>query len=301
MSRELKRFRPDVVHTNECQGLSAAVFSAIDRLAVPHVSTAHDLNLLCARVSMTRDGAFCGGSCTLCRVQRTIRGGIVKRHLSRLISVSEFIQRHHVDAGVVPSSRAIVVRLGSDTSQATPRLLEGGALRLGFLGSVSRHKGVATLLTAFASAPPDWSLVVAGTGDMSLAVAAAARADSRISYLGQIGAPEKEEFFRRIDALVVPSEWEEPAALVSAEAIARSIPALVSDRGGLPDTPEGIVFASGDPLSLRAALDRLADDPDFYASVSRRLFERRDEFSWETHQRNVESVYAAALEEARSA
>ena len=132
---------------------------------------------------------------------------------------------------------------------------------------------------------------------MSVEVEAAARRDPRIRYLGQIGALEKESFFRRIDALVVPSEWEEPAALVSTEAIARSIPAVVSNRGGLPDTPEGIVFSAGDPLALREALDRLGADAAFYASVSRRLFERRDEFSWETHQRNIEAVYAAAIEE----
>jgi glycosyltransferase involved in cell wall biosynthesis len=297
MTRELKRFRPDVVHANECQGLSAAVFSAIDRLALPHVYTAHDLNLLCARVSMTRDGAFCGGSCAMCRIQRTIRGGAVRRHISRLVSVSEFIQRHHVEAGVVPAARATIVRLGADTSQSAPRTLGDEGLRLGFLGAVSRHKGVGTLLTTFASAPADWSLVLAGTGDMRPEVEAAARRDPRITYLGQIGALEKEAFFGRIDALVVPSEWEEPAALVSTEAIARSIPTVVSNRGGLPDTPEGIVFDAGDPLALREALDRLGGDPAFYASVSRRLFERRDEFSWETHQRRVEAVYAEAIEE----
>ena len=301
VTRELKRFRPDVVHTHECQGLSAAVYSAIGRLALPHVYTAHDLNLLCARVSMTRDGAFCGGSCAMCRIQRSIRGGAVRRHISRLISVSAFIQRHHVRAGVVPPSRAIVVRLGADTSQSEARTLRGDGFRLGFLGAVSRHKGVGTLLESVASMPPDWSLVFAGSGDMSLEVQAAARRDPRIRYLGQVGALEKESFFRRIDTLVVPSEWEEPAALVSTEAIARGIPTVVSNRGGLPDTPEAIIFESGDRRALVEALSVLRGDPALYAAVSRRLFERRDEFSWETHQRNVEAVYAAAVEEARPA
>ncbi len=296
-ARELRRFRPHVVHTHECQGLSAAVFSAVDRLDLPHVYTAHDLNLLCARVSMTRQGAFCGGSCALCRVQRSIRGGIVRRHITRLISVSEFIQRKHVDAGVIPPSRAIVIRLGADTSAAAPRALQGAGLRIGFIGAVSRHKGIGTLLASFASAPSNWRLAVAGAGDMHLEVEAAARRDSRISYLGQIGEAEKETFFSGIDTLVIPSEWEEPAALVAAEAIARSVPTVVSDRGGLPDTPEALVFSSGSPVALREALDRFVEDPARYADVSQRLYARRDEFSWTTHQRRVNDVYDAAVEE----
>jgi glycosyltransferase involved in cell wall biosynthesis len=295
MIDELREFRPQLVHTHECQGLSASVFSAIHRLELPHVYTAHDLNLLCARVSMTRDGANCGGSCGFCRVQRTIRGGAVRRHLTTLISVSEFIQRQHVEAGVVPAARAVVIRLGADSSQAAPRTLSGDGLRLGFLGAVSRHKGVGTLLECFAGAPENWSLTIAGSGDMSAAVEEAARRDGRISHLGQIGEREKNSFFWGIDTLVVPSEWEEPAALVSAEAIARGIPVVVSDRGGLPETPEGFVFSAGSSRALRGALDALAADPEIYAAVSARLYDRREDLSWDTHQRRVSAVYDAAV------
>ena len=297
MIDELRDFRPQIVHTHECQGLSASVFSAIRRLELPHVYTAHDLNLLCARVSMTRNGVNCGGSCGFCRVQRTIRGGAVRRHITTLISVSDFIQRQHVEAGVVPADRAVVIRLGADDSQAAPRTLSGDGLRIGFIGAVSRHKGVGTLLDCFAAAPENWSLTVAGTGDMSSAVEEAARRDPRISHLGQIGEREKNSFFWGIDTLVIPSEWEEPAALVSAEAIARSIPVVVSDRGGLPETPEAFVFSAGSMLGLRGALDALAADPEVYAAVSARLYERREEFSWATHQRRVNAVYEAAVTE----
>ena len=53
--RQLEAFSPDVVHTHEPQGLSAAPFSAIARARLPHVHTVHDLNLLCVRVTMTKE------------------------------------------------------------------------------------------------------------------------------------------------------------------------------------------------------------------------------------------------------
>lgn len=294
---ELRAFRPDVVHTHECQSLSASVFSAIDRVGVPHVHTAHDMNLLCARVSMTRDGEFCGGRCRLCRVQRRIRGGIIGRHLKRLISVSEYIQRRHIEAGIVTPDRALVIRLGAAVSAARARALSGNGIRLGFIGAVAPHKGVATLLEAIDAAPANWHLSIAGDGPMVQDVAALSARDSRIAFLGHVGGEDKERFFDSVDVLVVPSEWEEPAALVATEAIARGIPTIVSDRGGIPETPEARVFRSGSAEGLVAAVREYLDRPDQYAAVSRRLVARHGEFSWEFHQAKVEAVLHAAVQE----
>jgi glycosyltransferase involved in cell wall biosynthesis len=293
---ELRAFRPDVVHTHECQSLSASVFSAIDRVGVPHVHTAHDMNLLCARVSMTKDGEFCGGRCSLCLLQRRIRGGIIGRHLKRLISVSEYIQRRHLAARIVTPERALVIRLGAAAPAARARALSGNGIRLGFIGAVARHKGIATLLAAIEAAPADCHLIIAGDGHMAQDVAARSRSDSRITFLGHIGGEDKERFFDSIDVLVVPSEWEEPAALVATEAIARGIPTIVSDRGGIPETPEARVFRSGSAEGLVAAVTAYVENPDEYAAASLRLVERHEEFSWQSHQTKVERVLHAAAE-----
>jgi hypothetical protein len=54
--RELARFSPSVVHSHQCQGRTAAVFSAIRAEGLPHVHTAHDSNLLCVNMRMLRGG-----------------------------------------------------------------------------------------------------------------------------------------------------------------------------------------------------------------------------------------------------
>src|SRR4051812_2839825 len=121
LKRELAAERPDVVWSHEPQGLSAAVFTAIAAREVPHVHTAHDLNLLCLRTSMTRDGSFCGGRCLECRVQRQIRGRAANRRLDRLIGVSNYVTDRHVAAGVVGADRAVTISNGAERGGAPLR------------------------------------------------------------------------------------------------------------------------------------------------------------------------------------
>jgi len=300
VSRELKRFEPDVVVTHHPQGLSAAVFTAIAARRLPHVHTAHDLNLLCARMSMTRDGEFCGGRCLGCRVQRTIRGGAIKLDLSRLIGVSRYICERHVHARIVPPDRATVVRLGADSRTARLRQLDGDSVTLGFIGTLAPHKGIRTLLQAMEAAEGPWRLLVAGDGALRPEVESAAARDHRIEYLGHVDGADKDAFFDRCDLIVIPSEWEEPATFVAAEAAVRGIPAVVSARGGLPETPEARTFRSGDPEELMRAVRWFVEEPRRIEGASARLLAATPEFEWSTHIARVEAILEEVRLEQRS-
>ncbi len=299
-TRAFDRFRPDVVHTHEPQGLSAAVFTAIGSRQLAHVHTAHDLNLMCVRASMTRDGRFCGGRCSSCGLQRRIRGSAMKRRIDCLIAVSDFIRDRHLAAGIISRERSTTIRLGAE---GTPRqrVSQDGRLRLGFIGRVSPYKGVPTLVQWFErSAAASWTLSVAGTGPSTSLVEEAARRDSRITSLGQIERSAREAFFDSIDVLIIPSEWEEPAALVAYEAAVRGIPAVVSNRGGLPEAPEASVFRAGDPSDLGRTDFALAESGAL-AAASERLVAAHESFHWRGHSAIVENVLtAAAAEHGRS-
>lgn len=295
--RELKRWRPDIVLTHHPQGLSAAVFTAIAQLDLPHVHTAHDFNLLCARTTMTRDGQYCGGRCATCLVQRRIRGGAINMNLARLLCVSQYVCERHVEAGVIPRDLTEVVRLGAEPGRSRVRRLEGASFRLGFIGTLGQHKGILTLLEAFRRLPEQWRFLVAGGGPLEQEVRAEAARDHRISYLGHVEGERKDEFFDALDLVVVPSEWEEPATFVVVEAAVRGLPALVSDRGGLPEAPEARVFRARDPEDLIAEVRWFADEPSRLEETSKRLLARRDEFLWSTHVDKVERLLVRVLEE----
>lgn len=292
--RHLGRFRPDVVHTHNVQGLSASVFSAIHRLSLPHVHTVHDLSLICLRASMTRGGEPCGGRCVDCRLQRMIRARAAGASVDRLIAPSDFVRERHVEYGVTARERCSTIRQGVEPGSARLRIPRATCIRIGFIGALTAYKGVHTLLAAFKLLPSTFRLSIAGAGILEPAVRGAAATDSRIVFHGHIGASNREAFYDALDLIVIPSEWEETAPLVATEAAIRGLPAVVSDRGGLPETPEARVFEARDPRALAAAIEWYAREPGRLTAASERLLARRDEFQWQAHVSAVRDVLSAA-------
>jgi glycosyltransferase involved in cell wall biosynthesis len=240
---------------------------------------------------MTRGGEFCGGRCASCAVQRAIRGRTAASRLDLLIAPSEHVLRRHLEAGLISEDRARTIPQGTEPAPASTR--GGGDLgrpALGYIGTLSRIKGVATLLDAFATAPQEWRLEIAGSGELEPFVRERANADERIVFHGRLDGDAKEGFFSGLDLLVVPSEWEENAPLVAVEAAVRGLPAVVSDRGGLPETPEAEVFVARDPAALREAVRRLVETAGLLAERSRALIKRREQFLWATHVAEVEQA-----------
>ena len=297
--RELRRFGADVVHTHSVQGISAGVFTAIAAEERAHVHTAHDLNLLCMRVSMTRAGEFCGGRCASCAIQRAVRPRLIRRRLDHLIAPSEHILRRHLDSGLFDAERAITIRQGTNAADGRVRGDDSRPLTLGYIGSLSPVKGIETLLAAFRDAPAEWRLTLAGSGPLEGVVREAAATDSRIRFLGRVDGAAKDAFYDGVELLVIPSEWEENAPLVAVEAAVRGLPAVVSDRGGLPELPEVAVFAARDRDALLGAV-RAFVEPSASARLapaSRRLLELREQFLWPQHVRRVERILAASSAE----
>ena len=298
--KALAEFRPDVVHTHAIQGLSAAPFTAIAGLGAPHVHTAHDLSLMCARVTMTKEFEFCGGQCVTCRMQRAVRVRAIRRQLSTLIAVSDYIRTRHVEYGAVDAADAVVLRLGADTTKARVRSPAAGRLRVGFIGALAPHKGIRTLLSVFEQAPEGWSLIIAGAGPLADEVARRAGPLADVRFLGHVSGEAKDAFFDEIDVLAIPSEWEEPAALVGTEAAARAIPLVVSDRGGIPELPEARVFTSRDVDSLRTELAWYTREPGRVEAVSRRLLDRGPTLSWDTHVSHLVEILERAARQSRT-
>jgi glycosyltransferase involved in cell wall biosynthesis len=295
---QLRRFAPHVVHTNQPQGLSAAVFTALAADGLPHVHTAHDLNLLCMRITMTSDGEFCGGRCTRCRLQRLVRGRLLARHVHRLIANSDYIRNAHISARLVPAERVMTIRYGVEAGTTRVRTVRD-PLRLGFIGTLAPHKGISTLLDAFRSAPSGWCLDIAGAGPLEEEVRAVSRRDPRITIHGYLSGADKDSFFDSLDLLVIPSEYEEAATLVAVEAAVRGLPSVVSDRGGLPETPEARIFRARDPQALGNAVAWFLSG-NRLAKASRRLLDTRKRFLLSTHVAEIERVFEEAVRETKT-
>ena len=118
------------------------------------------------------------------------------------------------------------------------------------------HKGLylfARLADMLGSRRPDIPLLIVQSGHSAGALNGLAGLDfSRYPQI--LAAPPvatPAEYFALTRLLLVPSVWHEPFGRVAAEALINGIPALVSDRGALPDVIGGDVNDGGAGRVLR--------------------------------------------------
>lgn len=168
---------------------------------------------------------------------------------------------------------------GIDLASATRRLRRRstGPLKLGFIGTISYHKGLHDLIGALVINPElDVSLAVYGdTGifpDYYKKIEQPISADARIVLKGSFSPDEVDRVFSEIDVLVVPSLWRENAPLVVLEALARGCPVLAADQEGLAEFVEegrnGLLFDSCNPESLARSLQKFFSEPGLLERLS---------------------------------
>ena len=103
-------------------------------------------------------------------------------------------------------------------------------------------------------------------------------------------------------ALVFPSAWYETSGLVVAEALARGVPAIVSDATGardlIDDGSNGLLFSPDDPSALVSCMERLSSD-EVARRMGRNAFARywNAPLSRRAHVDRLLDVYDAVLDD----
>lgn len=191
------------------------------------------------------------------------------KRCARVIALSRFYEKLLVSMGVprveyLPTGFAIPVAAG-------PASPAGNPITFGILGRLSWEKNHAMFLEAAAKLRErgvDARFLIGGDGPLE------ENLNSQISNLelpvemtGYIAA---EKFFERISALVICSRIENQP-LVVMEAMARAIPVIATNVGGLPDLVEdgatGRLIPSGDAEALADAMADFAGEPPRAAAM----------------------------------
>ncbi len=164
------------------------------------------------------------------------------------------------------------------------------------VGAVSRHKGHDLLIPAVAGLPVTLVCVGSLSHDPGLP-----RAD-RVRFLGPLAGAELDAAYASADLLVLPSRAETYGMVVT-EALARGIPVLATDVGGLPEAlgraPDGsvpgLLVPAGDAAALRAALQRWLGDAGLRERLRASAAARRATLAgWDATAGTVSDVLAAA-------
>jgi glycosyltransferase involved in cell wall biosynthesis len=279
--RELRRLRPDVVHTHL---VHADVYGALVAGRVPLVSTKHNDDRF-------RLGPF-----------RYVERGLALR-ASRVIAITEALRRFCVDRVGLPAAKVEVVHYGLDAlpapwgKDAEVPVPEGARVLL-CVGRLAEQKGVDVAVRALArirKREPAVVLVVLGEGPDRTRLEGLA--GEGVYLPGRVG--DVASWYRRAEVLVHPARWE-GFGLALLEAMLAAKPVVATRVSSAPeivaDGETGLLVAPDEPTALAEAVLALLADPARAAAMGEAgLARARNEFSVAKMAERTAAVYGAIL------
>lgn len=260
--------RPALLHAHDSHALMLAL-AAGSRYRIPVVAT---------RRSVTRPG-------------------LLWRRPARVIAISGAVERALREGGVRPERISPVASAVNLTELAAARTTPAAPPTIVSAGALTREKGHATLLAAFARLGPaarEARLVLVGDGPLRGALlrqAAGLGLGERVVLNG--GWPDAVPWLAAATAVVQPSLREALGTAVL-EAMALGVPVVASETGGLIELLRdgaGLLVPPGDAAALAAALERLLADRGLRSRLTAAAAERVQDYDVPRMADRVAQVY----------
>jgi glycosyltransferase involved in cell wall biosynthesis len=236
------------------------------------------------------------------------REGAVLSAAASVVTTSKWSRRFLVDLYSLPDDRVHVAEPGVDDADLAAGTASGGALLS--VAAVIPGKGHDLLLDALEMlAGLRWHCLCVGSLERDPAFAEGLRRrvldggmDGRVRFSGPQTEGDLARSYGGADVLVLPSRAETYAMVVT-EALARGLPVIAAEVGGVPEalgygaggTRPGLLVPPDDPAALRDALRAWLEDADLRRRLRRAARERRTSLSrWSTTTSVVADVLVKA-------
>jgi glycosyltransferase involved in cell wall biosynthesis len=205
-----------------------------------------------------------------------------------VVTTSAWSRRRLGELYALPDDRVHVAEAGVEAADLAPGTPAGDALLC--VAAVTPDKGHDVLVAALATvADLEWRCACVGSLDRDPAFADGVRrlvrdgglAD-RVHFAGTRTGADLDRAYAEADLLVLASHAETYGMVVT-EALARGVPVLAADVGGVPEAlghgqdgaRPGMLVAPGDPVALGAALRDWLGDAGLRGRLRKAACERR--------------------------
>jgi len=289
-------FAPDVLHIMHLLTLSGEIVHYAKDGNVPVVLGLHDYWHLCHRINLLKpDLSLCSGpdggaKCRHCGDPKyekfplnltmpIMARAFAKRtrYLKRVLnsvdiihSPSQATKNIYVENGV-PENKIKLLPYGYMQFDSPQKKKIPGYIRLGFVGTISPHRGLHFLLDALWGVDPArFELAVYGSApDQRYYESLRKKAEGlNVKFMGTFKRNELVKIFQSIDILVFPTLWPEPYGLAVLEALSCRTPVVASRIGSLPELIEhgynGWLLNRADASQWREFFNRLVNDYEIY-------------------------------------
>lgn len=267
MSRALDEFRPDIVLVRVISGIGYNAYYEIAKRDIPTICFMHDLNLVCSKSDMFRDGKRCKSLCAWCKVVRHIRFSAASsiprvsfcspsranlEMASRYIPLHKFSSVSILNANKYP--RATVARKIVDH------------MRFLYVGRLHEAKGIGTLLEAAERLADhkNFTLTVVGTGPQEAELHRRFKNKRWCKFAGKVPQIEVANHMANSDVLCIPSIWLENSPGVVIHALSTGLPVIGSNMGGIPEYvrhfENGLLVPPGDVSAWCDALAKVLNN-----------------------------------------
>jgi glycogen(starch) synthase len=215
------------------------------------------------------------------------------------IPVSDAVRRRLAESGV-PDDRMTVAKAGVPALEASA-ISKSDSFTVGSFGRLVAEKGTDTLVRAMALAD-GVAAQIYGDGPEAERLAGLVRetkVEERVFLNGRVA--NVADAMAGVDAVVIPSVWEEAFPYSALEAMSLGRPIIASDIGGLPELVlpgvNGVLFPPGNPDALAEKIVQVAREPESRVAMGRRGREiHRQSYTVAAFAERVESVYREQLD-----
>ncbi|MBM2813850.1 MAG: hypothetical protein HW421_612 [Ignavibacteria bacterium] len=284
----LDEFMPDIVHYHNFLGLSYAIADEVKKRNIPTIYTPHNYHLIDPTLYFIRsdlslwDGVDFFANSEIIKAYPELTNAfntrvetaraLLRDKIDLTIAVSKRVKEFLTDFSGSENKIAVVNQIpptiefdGSITKKLLPPQLP---LKLGFIGAVMPHKGVHLIVQAAQMLhKEDVQFIVYGmTSEEYLKILKLLDRNEMVSFRGEFKNSKLTTIAGELDAMIIPSIWEDCAPLVVAESIALGLPVIAANIGGISDFIiedfNGKFYKYDSPEAMAAVISELIQNPE---------------------------------------